>query len=72
MMHAYWIKLYISWKKYINTDPNILIGSVSTNMVGFSAVVDTTMYRHRDLTIRVLIQLALYRYCGTCAAVDRA
>ncbi len=29
------------------------------------------MYRHRDLTIRISIQLALYRYCGTCAAVDR-
>ncbi len=32
----------------------------------------TTMYRHGELTIRVLIQLDLYRYCGTCAAVDHA
>ncbi len=27
------------------------------------------MYRHRNLMIRV--QLALYRYCGTCATMDR-
>ncbi len=39
------------------------------NCVDNSAVFDTTMYRDRDLMIRVSIQLALYRYCGTCTAV---
>ncbi len=45
-----------------NHASKVLFKNTPTDCVIASAVFDTT--------IRVSIQLVLYRYCGTCAAVD--